>query len=564
MSFANQGYQVIRELGCNLNGGRITYLAQRTNTGEQVVIKEFQFARSLLQNWSGFKAYEREIQVLQGLNHPGIPRYLDSFETPSGFCMVQEYKKAQSLSVPRSFTFDEIKQIAASILSILVYLQNRIPPIIHRDIKPENILIDNLTNVYLVDFGFARIGSTDVAMSSIALGTLGFMAPEQMYNRKLTLSTDLYGLGATLICLLTGAKSTAMHTFIDEDGCIAFKHLVPQLSLDFTEWLSTMVEQKPQNRYKDASTALMALRPLDIVPCCIAKVDKTELEFIARQIGEKLTQTITIINDNPETTLVAWCEVAPHTHDAPHTPHGHEWIDFSLKHFNGEKILCKVIVDSTYLMADKIYHRQLLLHTNSIVETQTIQIKIKTAPLPIVESKLPYASLSLLLVTSGVMVGTGAAVAAVIAAVLMMVIGAGIVVVDDIVFGAGVAALLGCFLGVAAGPVFGTVLSVLVAIEFWCITKAGVSNVQGIEKITFTANLKKGFSQTIGILIVVLTALLGSSSGLVLKTGIINFWVILTIALSGTSLVGILVCLPIYRRRLVNKYLKSEKNLIKP
>jgi serine/threonine protein kinase len=164
--FTNQGYRVIRELGCNLNGGRVTYLAQRINTDDKVVIKEFQFARSSVQSWSGFKAYEREIQVLQGLNHPGIPRYLDSFETPSGFCMVQEYKHAQSLSVPRSFAFDEIKQIAVSVLSILIYLQNRIPPIFHRDIKPENILIDDNINVYLVDFGFARIGSHDMAMKN--------------------------------------------------------------------------------------------------------------------------------------------------------------------------------------------------------------------------------------------------------------------------------------------------------------------------------------------------------------------------------------------------------------
>ncbi|HEY9668448.1 MAG TPA: protein kinase, partial [Coleofasciculaceae cyanobacterium] len=89
--FSKLGYQVIQELGHNHFGGRITYLATHTSTQQPVVIKQFQFAK-VSSNWSGFKAYEREIQVLQGLNHPGIPRYLDSFETPDGFCMVQEYK----------------------------------------------------------------------------------------------------------------------------------------------------------------------------------------------------------------------------------------------------------------------------------------------------------------------------------------------------------------------------------------------------------------------------------------------------------------------------------------
>jgi putative transposase len=96
--------------------------------------------------------------------------------------------------VPRSFAPDEIKQIATSVLEILVYLQNRIPPIIHRDIKPENILVDEQINVYLVDFGFARIGEGEVAMSSMVKGTLGFMAPEQLFNRQLTEASDLYGL----------------------------------------------------------------------------------------------------------------------------------------------------------------------------------------------------------------------------------------------------------------------------------------------------------------------------------------------------------------------------------
>jgi serine/threonine protein kinase len=77
---ARPRYQKIRELGHNRAGGRVTYLATGTATGEPVVIKQFQFAQSGSE-WSGFKTFEREIEVLRSLNHPGIPRYLDSFET---------------------------------------------------------------------------------------------------------------------------------------------------------------------------------------------------------------------------------------------------------------------------------------------------------------------------------------------------------------------------------------------------------------------------------------------------------------------------------------------------
>ena len=155
--FSNYGYQVTRELGHNRAGGRVTYLATEINTKRSVVVKQFQFAQTGA-NWAEYQAYEKEIQILRTLDNPNIPRYLDSFQTASGFCMVQEYKNANSLATSPQQTPQKTKQIAISVLEILKYLQNRVPPVIHRDLKPENILVDDRLNVSLVDFGFARIG----------------------------------------------------------------------------------------------------------------------------------------------------------------------------------------------------------------------------------------------------------------------------------------------------------------------------------------------------------------------------------------------------------------------
>ena len=115
--FSTHGYQIERELGYNSLGGRVTYLATKINTKNSVVIKQFQFAQ-LDSSWTEYEAYEQEIKVLQSLNHPGIPRYLDSFGTDSGFCMVQEYKNAESAE-NRSFAPPDIKQIAIATFAVV-------------------------------------------------------------------------------------------------------------------------------------------------------------------------------------------------------------------------------------------------------------------------------------------------------------------------------------------------------------------------------------------------------------------------------------------------------------
>jgi serine/threonine protein kinase len=262
--FSNYGYQITRELGHNRAGGRVTYLATEINTKRSVAVKQFQFAQTGA-NWAQYQACEQEIQILRELNHPSIPRYLDSFPTASGFCMVQEYKNAPSLASSNRWKREQIKQIAISVLEILKYLQNRVPPVIHRDLKPENILVNNRMNVSLVDFGFARIGGGEVAASSVVKGTLGFMPPEQMFNRQLTVASDLYSLGATLICLLIGINSTEVGSLMDDTGRINFKHRLPQLTPEFLDWLQKMVEPNFKHRYPSADAALNALIPLEVV-----------------------------------------------------------------------------------------------------------------------------------------------------------------------------------------------------------------------------------------------------------------------------------------------------------
>jgi len=404
------GYSIQRELGQNRLGGRYTYLARqyspesltrdseqkasepeissqnRSELGEPVVIKQFRFAQNLA-DWAGLQAHEAEVDILQQLNHPGIPHYLDAFETPDGFCMVQEYKDAPSLSQPRSWTPSDIKRVAIALLDILVYLQSRPDPVIHRDIKPENILVDQNLNVFLVDFGFARLGGEDLAASSMVKGTMGFMPPEQLFNRELTKASDLYSLGATLICLVTGTKSANIGNLILPDYRIRFRELVPPLHRGWLNWLEKLVEPRPENRYRSAEAALLDLRSLDIHRVPKLKIDPRSLQFTANHQGDRLEQTVTLINSIPDTVLSGRWEVMPHASDPPHTPDTHPWIHISPQYFEGNLVRCRIRVDTQRLELSRRFTRQLRLYTNAVQESEPLTVTVKTASLP---PPLPY------------------------------------------------------------------------------------------------------------------------------------------------------------------------------
>ncbi|PSB03158.1 serine/threonine-protein kinase [Merismopedia glauca] len=261
--FSNYGYRVDRPLGYNKGGGRVTYLATCLENQQPVVVKQFQFAQTGA-SWSDYNAYEREVELLEQLHHPNIPSYLEALETSNGFCLVQEYKNAPSLATQRIWKVEEVIQIAKAVLEVLVYLQSQIPPIIHRDLKPENILVDDKLRVYLVDFGLAKLGGEDLAASSTVKGTLGFMPPEQLFNRNLTTASDIYSLGVTLVCLLTQTPSTAIAQLIDDDYRLNFKPKLPQLHPGLVNWLEKMVAPSVQKRYQNASEALAALEKVDL------------------------------------------------------------------------------------------------------------------------------------------------------------------------------------------------------------------------------------------------------------------------------------------------------------
>jgi uncharacterized protein YjbI with pentapeptide repeats len=217
-----------------------------------VVIKEWR-ARAGNSLSLDYATYLPKIESLQKLDRPQIARYLNSFATLTGFCLVREYCPGVAVSELGTLPPADIKAIARAVLKILLYLQQLNPIVIHQNIKPENIIVDTSEQltVYLVDFGLKVAGSSDRIMDNS-----GFIAPEQRFNRQLTSATDIYSLGVTLICLLTGTPSAQASTLLDKNYRPEFRHLLTaNLHPKFLAWLEKMVEPNYQRRYLDAASA---------------------------------------------------------------------------------------------------------------------------------------------------------------------------------------------------------------------------------------------------------------------------------------------------------------------
>ncbi|KAM3089905.1 serine/threonine protein kinase [Phormidesmis sp. 146-35] len=250
-------YEVERELG--KQEGRWTLLARDLNTQEQVVIKLLCVDETLRSD--DLKLFEREAETLKALTHPCVPQYLGYFEhrLPIGkaLALVQTYVPGRSLEaclkIGRTFTEAEAKQIAKSLLYILIYLHGRKPPTIHRDIKPSNIVLAD-RRTHLVNFGSVKMLLSQEGNAFTAVSTHEYTPPEQFGGRVLTVS-DLYSLGVTLIAIITGRSPK----HLPRKGTKLDFEQVVDLSPAFSNWLSWMTEANLDRRLKSAKEALQSL-----------------------------------------------------------------------------------------------------------------------------------------------------------------------------------------------------------------------------------------------------------------------------------------------------------------
>ncbi len=244
-------YCILQEIG--QGGFGAVYKALDTRIADRMVaLKEMRQGSVTTQEISdATESFKQEAFMLARLKHPNLPSIYDYF-TESGRCyVVMDFIEGETLEdylakggngrppgIPLSVA--EVLQIGIQLCNVLDYLHTRQPPIIFRDLKPANIMRAVDGQLYLIDFGIARIFKQGKTNDTTALGSPGYAAPEQYGKAQSTPRSDIYALGVTMHELLTGSDPS-LSPFI-------FAAPVLPGYAELSALILRMVEKNPEDR----------------------------------------------------------------------------------------------------------------------------------------------------------------------------------------------------------------------------------------------------------------------------------------------------------------------------
>ena len=253
------GYRVLRRIG--KGGMSQVYLGVQESLDRQVAIKVM--SPAALTDEISKQRFEHEARTIAKLEHPCIVGIHEVGRTRQGLLYYVLPYLAKGHLGQRDFTHDEARaiEVLRSLLSALEYAHAR--GIVHRDVKAENVLFDNADRPLLTDFGIAlsKRDSTRITTAGLAVGSGGYMAPEQARGEVVDGRADLYSVGVLAYELLTGklpfqaADPLALALMHAQDP-------VPRLPADKKHWqpfLDRAMAKSPDNRYRNAQQMLSAL-----------------------------------------------------------------------------------------------------------------------------------------------------------------------------------------------------------------------------------------------------------------------------------------------------------------
>ncbi|HEY5611611.1 MAG TPA: serine/threonine-protein kinase, partial [Thermoanaerobaculia bacterium] len=264
-------YRIEKPLGSGGMGD--VYLAKDTRLERQVAIKVLppEFSED-----AQLKArFQREAKTISQLSHPNICPLFDVGEQEGLDFLVMEYLEGETLAVKKGpLPIPQVLKIGIQIAEALAAAHRQ--GIVHRDLKPGNVMIMKSGTVKLVDFGLAKEvgaiatktrGSDEKPLTAegMIVGTLAYMAPEQIARGEADARTDIFALGAMLYEMVAGKRAFAGETkasliaSIIERDPPPIRSLQPAAPSSLERIIKRCLEKDPEERWQSAADLAAAI-----------------------------------------------------------------------------------------------------------------------------------------------------------------------------------------------------------------------------------------------------------------------------------------------------------------
>ena len=259
-------YHLIKPLG--MGGMAAVYQARDERTGALVAVKRI--LPHIAADKEFIQRFIHETKVMMQMKHPNILPILDAKLGPDDYYLVMPLMDRGTLrdllQTVRRLPPDVAVYLTQEMLKALDHAHMK--GVIHRDLKPANIMFDSAGNVYLTDFGVARVsGMTQLTATGEVLGTPAYMAPEQALGLGLSPAGDLFSMGTIFYEVLTGVNPFLMDNPVATMKQVVELEAPPAMDLNplvpaFLEpVVARMMRKKTQDRYATALTASEDLMP---------------------------------------------------------------------------------------------------------------------------------------------------------------------------------------------------------------------------------------------------------------------------------------------------------------
>ena len=247
-------------------GMSVVYLARELELNRFVALKVLPL--QLVLGPEAADRFKREAKIGASLDHPHIVPVLRVGSTPSFLWYSMRWARGGSLRdlLDRSgpLSLDDTLKIIQPVASALHHAHQR--GVIHRDVKPANVLVDENGWVSLCDFGIAKLfGAVPLTQTGAAVGTPGYLPPEQCYGRTLDGRADQYSLAILTYECLTGVLPFTA----DSLGEIVRKHCMepppritdaqPNTPESVADALLRAMSKRPEDRFDDVVEFVRAL-----------------------------------------------------------------------------------------------------------------------------------------------------------------------------------------------------------------------------------------------------------------------------------------------------------------